>query len=71
MGMPGLTELMILLLLLVVAGIVLAFVFGGKSRGSGEEAKQTGDARQILDERYARGELDPEEYRQMRRDMED
>lgn len=71
MGTPGPTELMILLFLLVIAGVVLVFVIRGKSRSSGEETKQTGDARQILDERYARGEISGEEYRQIRHDIED
>ena len=45
----------------VVFGIVALF------RGSGgpgpRDARRDGDARRILDERFARGEIDAEEYR--------
>lgn len=45
---------------------------GGHDHTSGHaDAPPTSrDARSILDERYARGELTPEQYQQMRRDIE-
>src|SRR6266700_5002585 len=40
---------------------------GGPERGGPERGgRQPGDARAILDERLARGEIDPEEYRRLR-----
>ncbi|MGB3634530.1 MAG: SHOCT domain-containing protein [Rubrobacteraceae bacterium] len=70
MGMPGPTELLIVLFLVVVGIVVLLVLMGGR-RGSGRNsAGDDQDARQILDERYARGELGDDEYRQMRQNME-
>lgn len=72
MGMPGPTELFILFVLLLAAGIVVLLVMLRNGQGPGgkdtEHAHQ--EARQLLDERYARGELGRDEYQQMRRDME-
>lgn len=72
MGMPGPTELLILFVLLLVAGIVVLLVMMRNFRGSGgKDAEHTrGQARRLLDERYARGEIGREEYQQMRRDIE-
>lgn len=72
MGMPGPVELLILFVLLLVVGIVvLVFLISGRkgsnSNGAGSEGQ---DARQLLDERYARGELGRDEYQQMREDIE-
>lgn len=69
--MPGPTELLILLMLLVVIGAVLLFVLS-RSRGprDADAEHETTDARQLLDKRYARGELGREEYQQMREDIE-
>jgi putative membrane protein len=67
----GILELLIigggLLLLLIVAVVVIALLFGRKSsatvaRGNAPEAS----ARQILDERLARGEIDADEYDRLR-----
>lgn len=70
--MPGIepTELTIVLLLLFL--IVAAFVVVLRNLGGGNRSPGQGerDARQILDERYARGEIGREEYQQMRRDIE-
>ena len=59
MGVPGLSELLILLILLIIAGIVILFVAASRRRNSRDVATEqgSGDARQVLDERYARGEL--------------
>jgi len=38
----------------------------GSQGGQPRRYEQPGDARRILDERLARGEIDPEEYRRLR-----
>ncbi len=76
MGAPGATELLIFLILMTAAGMVVLLVAAGRRRNSRNAVTKQGSgdvnggARQVLDERYARGELGREEYRQMRRDME-
>ncbi|CAN5767137.1 hypothetical protein BH23ACT11_BH23ACT11_14120 [soil metagenome] len=70
MGMPGPTEFFIVFLLALI-GIVILLVLLRSSRST--DTRQAGkdkDARQILDERYARGELDRDTYDQMRQDVE-
>jgi putative membrane protein len=45
----------------------------GVTRRAGEHQRsgqQPGDARRILDERLARGEIDPDEYRRLREVLE-
>lgn len=49
-----------------VAFVVVWLVLRGGSQSAGEVR----DARQILDERHAGGELDRDEYERMRRDIE-
>jgi putative membrane protein len=58
---------MIALLALLIAGIValVRWIGGGGSDGGG----RVRTAREILDERYARGEIDREEYQRRRDDM--
>jgi putative membrane protein len=41
------------------------FVTGG-SRPTDQDGRSPGDARRILDERLARGEIEPDEYRRLR-----
>jgi putative membrane protein len=54
----------------VVAGILaLRHFWHIGERGQGRDAAD-GQARAILDERYARGEIDREEYLRRRRDLE-
>lgn len=62
---------------LIVVGIV-AMAFGlmrattsGNRGGSGRSSGGRSSARQILDERYARGEIDEQEYRKRRRAIDD
>ena len=55
-------------LLVIAFGIWIVVALVRKVAGSGERHKS---AREILDERYARGELDPEEYERMRREIEE
>lgn len=69
-GGMGLMWLWWLLILLGGAAIVVGLVRAGLPRsggsGGGTEASAS-TARQILDERFARGEIDEEEYRTRRR----
>jgi uncharacterized membrane protein len=53
------------MMILVAAFVVVLRSLGRKDPGTG----QANSARQILDERYARGELARDEYEQMRQDI--
>ena len=71
MGMMGFGFLMMFFGLLVVAGViaitvgaVIYFTGSGRSRGTVDT-----QARQILNQRYAKGEIGEEEYRRMRREL--
>jgi putative membrane protein len=61
----------LLILLLIVAVLVagLVYLFRALRTPTGGENRATGSDRslQILDERYARGEIDDDEYQQRRR----
>jgi putative membrane protein len=57
---------MIALLALLIAGIVVLVRWMG---GGGEGGGRVRTARDVLDERYARGEIDREEYLRRREDM--
>lgn len=60
---------MILFWGLVILGIVAIVKWlTGSSRATGTPPPKS--ARQILDERYARGEIDREEFEQKKRDLE-
>lgn len=65
--------LIILLLVIAVLGAVLAYLIRALRRPSSDRAGATAghgsaaQALQILDERYARGEIDQEDYEQRRR----
>ena len=66
MWIPGL-----LLPVLIVAGIVILIVLAVRSSGSSGRPQATGPAeldpaRRIVDERLARGEITPEQYRELR-----
>jgi putative membrane protein len=63
----GLGWLWIILLVLLVGAVVLvAVLVRGQSGGSGQHGVDPGRsrARAILDERYARGEIDTTEYQE-------
>jgi putative membrane protein len=57
---------MVALLVLLIAGIVALVRWMGGGSDAGGRART---ARDILDERYARGEIDREEYVRRRDDM--
>lgn len=67
MGMMGFGLLMMFLGVLVLAGIVAIAVWAVVT-GSGRGASSP-RARQILDERYAKGEIDGDEYQRRRREL--
>ncbi|SCG46147.1 SHOCT domain-containing protein [Micromonospora halophytica] len=52
--------------LLVVAALVVLAVLVVRAVGGGGPQSGVRSARQVLDERYARGEIDEEEYRRRR-----
>ena len=58
---------------LIFLGVILLFLFRGVGRpmcGGHGTPKSEESAREILDRRYARGEITQEEYQQMRKDLE-
>ncbi len=60
---------MILFWVLIIIGIIAMVKWlMGISGGAGTASPKT--ARQIIEERYARGEIDREEFEQKRRDLE-
>lgn len=70
-GMAGLGLLMMLAVIgLVVWLIVFLARSTGPSSGSTTSDTRAAAARELLDERYARGEIGREEYLQMREDLE-
>lgn len=56
------------LVLLVLAGVALVALVRYLWRGGGAESPAS-SARRVLDERYARGEIDRTEYLQRRQDL--
>ncbi len=64
--------------LLMIAGVVVLVVVAVRAIGGGVTPRggraggaehERGRARQVLDERYARGEIDTEEYRERLREL--
>ena len=71
MGMMGFGVLMMLFGLLLLVGIVALIIWAVlRLTGSGRPSSPGGDqARQILGQRYARGEIDQDEYQRIRREL--
>ena len=72
MGGPGAWWILWLLLLLLVIAIVVLLIVGLTRRGpsgAGPVSPPSSSARVILDERYARGEIDHEEYVRRREEL--
>ncbi|HSK56041.1 MAG TPA: recombinase family protein, partial [Jiangellales bacterium] len=71
MGWMWLWWLLLLVgVVVVVVGLTLAWRSGDRSRGAGT-ARGPSSAREVLDERFARGEIDEEEYRARRRVLDE
>ncbi|MEJ2735401.1 MAG: SHOCT domain-containing protein [Anaerolineae bacterium] len=75
-GVGWLTVLIVLILfLLLIGGAVAAVIWfarqgsGGRSMGQGQGPRAGDDALEILRRRYARGEIDREEFQRMREDL--
>ncbi len=71
MGMMGFGLMMMFIGLVVVVALIAIAVwaviyFTGSGRASGPK---DGQARQILDQRYVRGEIGEEEYKRIRREL--
>jgi putative membrane protein len=69
MGMMGFGYLAMALAALIVLAVVVVAVWGAIHLLSGSRrppAQDPDEAEQILDRRYARGEIDDQEYRRMR-----
>jgi putative membrane protein len=69
MGFGGLG--MILFWVVVIAGIVwLVMAMGGSNLQLPKPSENGQSAREVLDQRYARGEIDREEYEIMKKDLQ-
>jgi len=64
-GIPGLGMILVWVLLIGLAVLIVRAVAGGSWRSGGGKS-----ARQILDERFARGEIDRREYEERRHMLE-
>jgi len=69
MGMVVLAWVFVALIVLGVAAVVAAVVLGRGGRAP-EASRPRGRAREILDERFARGEIDATEYRERLRELD-
>ncbi len=69
----GFLPLMMFLVVAVIVGVVVLIMrgVGGSSHGPGGHAAPRKTALDILKERYARGEIDKDEYDERRRVLED
>lgn len=59
-----------LLSLAVLVALVLLIVWLARSSRFDTRSHSSGNARQILDERYARGEIDEDDYRKRREGLQ-
>jgi putative membrane protein len=68
----GLMWLVMIVFWALVIWAIYALVTGVMRRGGepDRDERRPGDARRILDERLARGEIDPEEYRRLRETLD-
>ncbi|MEF8888859.1 MAG: SHOCT domain-containing protein [Desulfohalobiaceae bacterium] len=72
MGWVGMIfQVLLWILLLVVLGLLIKWLLQGPARdqGSAPGGGSQGRALEILKERYARGEIDKEEFEQKKRDL--
>jgi putative membrane protein len=67
MGWMWMWPVLILVGLLVIAFVLVRLAQGGQGASPTGSGPSGSAARRILDERYARGEIDDEEYQQRRK----
>lgn len=65
---PGWIVMILFWVLVIVGAVLLVRWFGMGDRDGGDTSRRT--PLEILQERYARGEIEREEYEQKRRDLE-
>ena len=74
MGFGGIGLLVMLLVWagLILGGVLLLKALFTDTQGDSNSAKASGDlsAREILNQRYARGEITPEQYETMKQDIQ-
>ena len=63
-GIPGLGMILVWVLIIVAVVVLMRAAASGGSRGGGRTA------RELLDERFARGEIERQEYEEKRRLLE-
>ena len=68
-GGPWMVVWLLLLAALVVAAVIVLRVLWGRGSGSGGPRTRADQALRILEERYARGEIDREEFEERRRTL--
>lgn len=68
-SMGGYGIMGILLWVIIIVGGVFLVRYLMQSRGGGLGSKPDGSAREILEQRYARGEIDREEFEAKKRDL--
>ncbi|MCF7890101.1 SHOCT domain-containing protein [Candidatus Bipolaricaulota bacterium] len=73
-GMWGAGGGIIMILFWALIGLVLVFLVkeltdGGEKKNATRLAESRGDALKILDERFARGEIEQEEYRRRKKEI--
>lgn len=62
--------MMLVWILLIVIGIYLIFTIAGKTRNPEEKNVSHETARDILNKRYASGEISHDEYEKMKHDIQ-
>lgn len=70
-GWMWLFGLLVLVGLVLVAVAAVRLLGGGAAAGGPEAGPPPARARELLDERYARGEISTEEYRERRRALDE
>jgi putative membrane protein len=69
-GIPGLGMILVWVVIIVAVVALVRLLAGGfQGRAGGFQGRGT-SARQLLDERFARGEIDRQEYEEKRRLLE-
>ncbi len=71
LGLVWLLVVLVLVILVVVGAVLLARGTGASGAGRAPQASTSMPAREVLDQRYARGEISREDYLAMRRDLEE